>query len=850
MSVKEPLWILEIEQPFCSLEYGVAPCEAVLGVTGEDRCFNTLFTCQDVDNYDPEDLVLRFGTDNARYDGKYIMPFIQQVSTSPAKINPAGSSDDVKPLGKRATVNIQMKDVPHNDFLVDKYERDYNPLERGTFWNKWVTRNPYYRYTVMRLKSGYVGDDYEDLEEKSYLLDKIDLQTLGSVTISGKDPLVLTAKRRATAPRATGGVLKEDISDSDTTIVVDGTFDGEYPAEGTLCIGSEVLTYTSGAFSDGEVTFTGIERGTDGTEADEHKEDERVQLCKRFINKRVDELLVELLIDYAGVNPDFIDTAEWEAEATLNLFEYIMSGLITEPEGVDDLIGEILESTMSYVYWHEKDNELKFRAYRPPLVSPPVVTEEKDILADSLSIRDNPEARISQVWVFWGQFDPTEDLQDENNFSRIRIRVIGDDRYADRNIRKIYSRWISNDEQAILLTQRMLARFEVPPKLISMSMLKNSLWLADYVAIETRRVVDQFGLPAKQACEVISAEETRDRINYGLQTYNWVAPPEIPIPDNMLILGTSALAGFDLCDGTNDTIDLIGKYLKAKLTQGGTGGSSEHEHTQTSPTTSQETEYRPRNRDQPIEVDMARPDHTHNIEHSHTGENVPESRTVVPYKGEGGITPAMLFFYDGEASPVGWESQEMYINKYIKCAEVGSLNEGDGFHRHNFTGETGVTTPLQIGGSPWTASRYGQFAHAHYMNHIHEMVYDLYRINLLPITVFDAEEIPDGVCAFFFGDTPPAGWSVFSEAEGRFVKGSFDPGTGGTLDHTHVSGDMLNQNTQTPNPQICTDIQGKVGDWGNTSTRCDHTHPMPHGHESQDWQPPFQELMFCRKGES
>src|SRR5690625_5902492 len=49
--MREPIAFVEIEQDFCNLTYGVAPCMAGIGVTGNTQCYNTLRTCQDTDSF-------------------------------------------------------------------------------------------------------------------------------------------------------------------------------------------------------------------------------------------------------------------------------------------------------------------------------------------------------------------------------------------------------------------------------------------------------------------------------------------------------------------------------------------------------------------------------------------------------------------------------------------------------------------------------------------------------------------------------------------------------------------------------------------------------------------------------
>lgn len=48
---REPVMIVEIDADYCTLTYGAAPCTAVVGVTGSQKCFNTRKTCQSTANY-------------------------------------------------------------------------------------------------------------------------------------------------------------------------------------------------------------------------------------------------------------------------------------------------------------------------------------------------------------------------------------------------------------------------------------------------------------------------------------------------------------------------------------------------------------------------------------------------------------------------------------------------------------------------------------------------------------------------------------------------------------------------------------------------------------------------------
>src|SRR5699024_5909162 len=107
--------VVEIDQDQCTLTYGEPPCQAVLGDTGPAKCFNTLTTCQDPENYDRGTLTLRFCGDSAVIP-EGCMPLLQGVSSRPGEINPGGADKSSGELGRRATIDVSMGDAPSSGF--------------------------------------------------------------------------------------------------------------------------------------------------------------------------------------------------------------------------------------------------------------------------------------------------------------------------------------------------------------------------------------------------------------------------------------------------------------------------------------------------------------------------------------------------------------------------------------------------------------------------------------------------------------------------------------------------------------------------------------------------------------
>jgi len=64
VTARKTLTFVEIDVSICLLAYGVAPCTAAVGVTGSQKCFQTIGSCQDRANYAESFVTLRFTKDS------------------------------------------------------------------------------------------------------------------------------------------------------------------------------------------------------------------------------------------------------------------------------------------------------------------------------------------------------------------------------------------------------------------------------------------------------------------------------------------------------------------------------------------------------------------------------------------------------------------------------------------------------------------------------------------------------------------------------------------------------------------------------------------------------------------
>lgn len=463
---------VEIDQDFCSLTYGVAPCTASIPTTGSAKCYNTRKTCQDTTNFTNEPVTLRFGldVDYLPLDIECI-PSIMNWGVSPAIIS---LGED---LGLRAEMRVTFKDHPWSDTGPggDKYlaDRTYDPFTVGTFWGKWRARVQYLRGKAIRLIVGYEGQSLAEMETRHFIIESFDGPTPdGSFSIIGKDPLKLLDGDRAQAPFPNNGFLVADLTDVGTsfTLAPSGIGDAEYPASGYINIGgAEIVAFTRSAD-----TITITARGQLGTSAQAHSAQDRAQTVLRYDGNDPADIIYDLMVNYAGIDASYIDLADWLAE-TENFLRRVYSATIGDPESIKKLIVELIQQAALSVWWDDIGQKIRLRVLRAidtdaELLGPEIIQR------GSFRTMEQPDKRVSQVWIYYGQRNPLQRLEDLDNFRSLAVSadLEAETNYGSPMIRKIYSRWIASGGRTVAtrVGDIILGRYKDPPRRFNMTMLR------------------------------------------------------------------------------------------------------------------------------------------------------------------------------------------------------------------------------------------------------------------------------------------------------------------------------------------------------------------------------------------
>lgn len=545
MTTRDLLQIVELDIERCSLTYGTGACDAVLGDTGVRKCYNCFFGCQDQVNFDTETETLRFAKNQNGFERKdRIYPALQSVSTNPTEINLGGVNDRLGSLGKRARVSIKLKDFADSDIWFDRYQSErvdgtaqtdeggYNPLDRGTFFAKLRRRFPYYIGRALRVKEGYVGESLASMRTRNYVVTEWSgPDAAGNVTITASDVLDLTENKKSQAPQASQGRIDRDINDTDlaTFDLTPATVGDEYPSSGRAAIGSEIVK-----FSRSGDTITLEDRARGGSTASSHSEGDTFQLCYVALDDNIAEVAADLLINYANIDPSFIDVSAWTAEAQRWLSGYSLTTIIAKPTGVRTLLAELSQFGVMW-WWDDVAQEIRMRANRPLDVgeAAPNLSDSVTIVEDTSKVSDLYDQRLSRVFFYHGVIDYTASVTDGNNFKNVSVPIDASaesaQEYNQVQAYEVFTRWLGtsgNYAAANPASARILNRYrDTPQQIVFEYDVKDvgEIDIASPVTIQSRLLQDETGNILPSQMQITSVEEVvpGHKLKAKAQTYQY-----------------------------------------------------------------------------------------------------------------------------------------------------------------------------------------------------------------------------------------------------------------------------------------------------------------------------------------
>jgi hypothetical protein len=512
---RETIVVAAIDQVFCTRTWGdffvsptpAAGCHAVLGVDDDAKCFHTLATCPVQEDFAEGTLTLKFAraqSELARFYG-FMRPSLLSIGTAPGLINLGGMDQSAAALGQRESVTLVFSDHLDADLGVDPYRLErqtgealagspsagYDSYARGTFWGKWLARNPYYIGYPLRVYEGFVGQDLEDMRVRHYVIDKIDGPINGQVTIVAKDAFALVELSKAVIPAASRGELAGDLAagGSSFTLSPTGIGNEEYESSGYWAIGDEIV---AGTRSGDTVTIS--ERGALGTEAADHDEEDLVQQVEQLPANLAQEHIYNLLTQHTTVGAARINKPQWDQITAA--VDRLYSVILAKPTPVEQVIGEFMVAAGLNVWPDVSDGMIKIAVLRAG-AAVATVSDEAWIRGDAVKVVPLVDKRASQVHVYYGQKNPLVDLKDKRNYHSRFIPAFTNN-YETESIRELFLRVVPQfaREHAEECANRLTAMFKDPPKQANFQIHASrdgELDYAQYFNMSTHELQDKTG---------------------------------------------------------------------------------------------------------------------------------------------------------------------------------------------------------------------------------------------------------------------------------------------------------------------------------------------------------------------
>lgn len=510
--------VIEIDIDRCTRTYGVGACTAALGGNNTHKCYNSFTTCQVQSAYNKGINTLKFISATFPVKNGGYLPLLESVSGYEQTVNLNGFEDSLLGIGKRASVDIKMRDMPYNDTLTDKYwlERmngtaqldggGYRPVDRGSFWGKFKARNPNFTGRTVRHILGYVtaAGEFVGVETRVYVMEDISSPSSSGVTIKVKDVLSLADNKKAKAPVTSTGSLLADI-EVDASSAALTTNGAGYPSSGYACIGSEIVGFSR---SGSNLTLT--QRGAMGTVPSQHAAGDVVQLCYYTGDRtRIDSVIRDLLVNYGNIPASYIDWVNWQAECNVWGRRYVLTGIIPKPEDVIKLLGEICLCFGVSLWWDAAAQKIRLKLNHAILEDPIFEWNDRNnIIKGGISVQTNDSDRITRVEMNTVQRDPTRGIG-EDNFTRSAFDVYGTgelpEMFGISRTETINNRWLNHgdDSFAFILTGRLLTRYKRAPTVFTVDIDNKDLPpLVEVVGLTSHAVQDITGLPQRALTQV------------------------------------------------------------------------------------------------------------------------------------------------------------------------------------------------------------------------------------------------------------------------------------------------------------------------------------------------------------
>ena len=420
--------------------------------------------------------------------------------------------------------------------------KDFSIGSAGSYFPKLVAANEYYLDRKIKIYTGFYnkGDTFDiaDFKEHLYFIKKIEgPDARGNVTITAADPLTLLDDDQAQAPAPSDGVLAGALTDS-ATGTLDITDNTGFSASGGVAnLDGELVRYSG---ISGGTSIVTTERGAFGSEAKAHDSGDSVHNSYYVESANVVDVIRSLIEDYSPIDhASYIPDADWNTQRDDFLVGELVTGVISEPSNVKEIIESLCEQAYCSVWWDDVAQEIKLKAIGPTPTPNVTLNKTEHILEDGEKQKRDPTKAITEVWIYYGRRDHSKGKADPSNYEYRHIAVDADATtgHGKPKVKKIYASFIpgSGASSASKLGSRILAQNKTGEHKYEMQLdVKDAdTAVGDTATIETNLIQDTNGAPLPSDFMIVEKQPiTPTKYKYtGIKTgwlvgakYGLVAP--------------------------------------------------------------------------------------------------------------------------------------------------------------------------------------------------------------------------------------------------------------------------------------------------------------------------------------
>lgn len=226
-----------------------------------------------------------------------------------------------------------------------------------------------------------------------------------------------------------------------------------------------------------------------------------------------------------------LHTDQWGLEYADWLSSNDLTHIIDKPTGATKLIERICKQNLIYMWFDERDQQIKLKAIAPQVKNetPPTLTDEGEIIQDSIKVKDAPQNRISQIWVYYDIINVAEDLDKAENYKRLYVQVDTDSEnvnaYSEKAIKVIYADWLSAANSGLITTLagRLLSRYAGTPQTATFNIDHKDagIWTGNVAILNSWAFQDSAGAIAEQKIQVLKVSDDHDKQQLTITAEVW-----------------------------------------------------------------------------------------------------------------------------------------------------------------------------------------------------------------------------------------------------------------------------------------------------------------------------------------